>query len=75
MGLMCQDRTKINHIISAYFMAFGISGLFLFKLPDKYGCRKTMVIFGGLHMLAQFTMLLVPIYEVRLLAMAMMGVC
>jgi len=42
MDLMCVDRNTINYIVTAYFIAYGIGGIILFKVPDKWGCRKTM---------------------------------
>jgi hypothetical protein len=49
--------------------------LFLFSLPDKWGRWKTMAVFGTIHVLAQFTILLVPIYQVRMAGFAVMGAC
>jgi MFS family permease len=62
-------------MVTAYFVAYGFAGLFLFSLPDKWGRWKTMAVFGTIHVLAQFTILLVPIYQVRMAAFALMGAC
>lgn len=73
MDLMCVDRTSINWIVSVYYIAFGVSGLLLWQVPDKLGCRTTMKIFGSTHIICQWTMLVVPNYWVRLVAFAVMG--
>ena len=52
MGLMCEERSTINYIVTAYFVAYGCAGLMLFPLPDKWGCKKTMMVFGTLHVIA-----------------------
>ena len=75
MGLMCVSRTMINYIVTAYFIAYSVAGLFMFAVPDQWGSKKTMAVFGTLHCLAQFTIIFVPDYTVRLLGYAMMGVC
>ncbi len=49
MNLMCEDRNTINYIVTAYFICYGIAGFILFPLPDKWGCRKIMMVFGSIH--------------------------
>lgn len=75
MGLMCEDRHKINLIEMAYLIAYGCVGLFVFPLPDRWGCRKTMAVFGTMHVCAQLCCLLIPIYFVRLVCLAVLGGC
>lgn len=52
MDLMCTDRTVINYMEVAYFVSYGCAGLFLFPVPDRLGCKKTVMIFGTLHCMA-----------------------
>lgn len=73
MGLMCMDRTEINYIHIAYFIAYGIAGFIWFPIPDRWGCKKTMLTFGSVNILSQFVLLLVPDYTVRLVFMGVMG--
>jgi len=75
MGLLCVQRTTINYIVTAYFVAYGFAGLVLFPLPDKWGCKNTMAIFGTMHVIAQFSVILIPNYTVRLIMFAIMGAC
>ena len=75
MDLTCTPRSTINYMVTSYFLAYGLAGLFLFSLPDKWGRWKTMAVFGTIHVICQFTILLVPIYSVRTLAFAGMGAC
>jgi len=75
MGLMCVDQNKVSMIVTCYFLAYGFAGLFLFPLPDKLGCKKTMAVFAALHLFSQFIIIFVPVYTVRLVGFAMMGFC
>ncbi len=71
LELMCTDRTTINYIIQAYTVFYTVAGLLLFTQPDRLGPKKTMMIFGSIHIGAQFVIIFVPNYYVRV---AMMGV-
>ena len=75
MNLTCVDRSTINYMVTAYFVAYGFAGLFLFPLPDRWGRKKTMTVFGTIHVIAQFTIVLVPLYSVRFVCFAIMGAC
>ena len=75
MGMMCMSHSKIVNLEIAYFLAYVIAGYTIFILPDRWGCYKTLAVFGSLHTLAQFTILLINNYTVRLIAMAVMGLC
>ena len=75
MDLTCESRTSINYMVTSYFLAYGLAGLFLFSLPDKWGRWKTMAVFGTIHVICQFTIVLVPVYSVRLAGFALMGFC
>jgi len=75
MGLMCMPRTTINYIVSAYFICYTVAGLLFFTIPDKIGVKKSMALFGTLHCLIQFIIILVPDYTVRLVSYGIMGAC
>lgn len=75
MDLMCVDRNTINLIVTAYFIGFIVSGLTIFALPDRWGCKKTIAVFNSIHITAQFTILFIPNYYVRLVAFLVMGLC
>ena len=49
---MCFDRVKINLMVTAYVIGFGAAGFLFFRLPDQWGRKKTMFVFGTIHMLA-----------------------
>ena len=70
---MCMPRTHINYMIQATFMAAGLQGLLFFKIPDMWGNKKTMLVFHTVNLLAQFVILLVPNYHVRILAFFILG--
>lgn len=71
--MMCTDRTTISYIVQAYTVFYTVAGLLLFTLPDKLGPKKAMSIFGTIHIGAQFVIILVPNYWVRLVMMGVMG--
>lgn len=75
MQLTCVARTTINAIVTGYFISYGCAGLLLFKIPDKWGRKNTIIFFGSIHSLAQFTIIFVPNYYVRFIAFVIMGSC
>lgn len=75
MGLMCTDRSVINYMVTAYFVAYGFAGLLLFPLPDRLGSKKTMLFFGTAHVVAQFSILFVTGFYMRVVMMALLGLC
>jgi len=75
MELMCVPRAEINYMVMAYSAAYGLAGLCLFPLPDRWGSKKTMAVFGSIHFAAQLILLLVPSYTFRLLGFLLMGLC
>jgi hypothetical protein len=52
MGLMCTDHTTVAYIEIAYFVCFGAAGMTMFVLPDKWGPKTTMTVFGTCHVAA-----------------------
>lgn len=61
--------------MTAYFVAFGVAGMLFFKLPDKWGRRKTQAIFGTIHLSMQLTIIFIPDFTVRLICYGVMGAC
>lgn len=74
MSLTCVSEAKVGLMITAYFVSYAVGGLLLFPLPDRWGRRKTFALFGGLSILGQFLILLVPNYTARLCGYCLMGV-
>lgn len=72
---MCVDRSIINLISMGYMLGGAILSLLIFKLPDQWGYRKTMAVFGTLHVICQFALLFSTNYFLRLLGMCLMGGC
>lgn len=70
---MCTDRTTINYIIQAYTVFYTIAGLLLFTQPDRLGPKKSMIIFGAVHIGAQYFLIFVSNYYVKLVMMGVMG--
>jgi len=75
MGLMCTDRSYINAIVTGYVIAYGLAGLLLYELPDKWGRKRTIMFFGSIHTACQFLIIFVPNYYVRFFGFALMGSC
>ena len=72
---MCVSRTTINFMVTAYFIAYSVAGIFMFAVPDQWGSKKVMAVFGTLHLFAQYAIIFVPNYTVRLLGFGIMGAC
>jgi MFS family permease len=75
MGMMCTPRVSIQWIVTIYYVAFGLGGLLLWPLPDKWGRKYTLAFFGFFHLICQWVMLLIPSYWVRFGTFAVMGFC
>ena len=75
MDLMCFDRSKINLMVTAYVIGFGTAGLLFFRLPDKWGRKKTMGVFGTIHILSQCVITFLPSFPVRMCGFLVMGAC
>lgn len=58
-----------------YSVTAGLSGLFLFTIPDRWGRVKSMKIFGGISLIAQFIIILIPNLYARQFGYALMGLC
>lgn len=75
MNLMCMDRNWISLILMTYHVMSIVSGLIFGKVPDRWGYKKTIRVFGCVNLLAQIIVLLVPNYYVRLICFGVMGLC
>jgi len=73
MGMMCYDRAIINWIVVVYYLAYGVAGLLFWRVPDLYGFRQTLLVFGTTHLISQWIMLLVPDYIARQTSFIIMG--
>ena len=72
---MCVDRTTINWMVTIHFITFGLGGALCWRMPDKLGPRNTFKIFGSLHILCHWIILMVPNYYMRMFAFGFMGFC
>lgn len=75
MMLMCMTRTSIQWMVFYYYIAYGIAGFLMWPIPDKTGRRFTFAFFGFFHIAAQWVMLLVPNYWVRMGCFIVFGAC
>lgn len=73
MGLMCMSRTQINYMLNATFLALVCQGILFARIPDRWGNRKTMLVFGSINLFAQFMCLLNPNYHIRIFAFFIIG--
>ena len=73
MDLVCANMVAINFMVSARYIAYGVAGLFLFAMPDKYGRKWTIAITSAIMIVAQFLMIFVPTYEARLVGFIFFG--
>jgi len=44
MDLVCAKMSPIMFMVSARYIAYGVAGIFLFSVPDKYGRKWTFAI-------------------------------
>ena len=72
MNLLCESKTVIGIMISAYFIGFALGG-FMYALPDKIGRRKSVLYALYLSCFAQTVMLLSQNFFVRTCMYFLMG--
>ena len=60
-------------LATCYFLGQASGGLFTFPMPDRIGRWWTHATFGTVSLMAQVTLLQVPVYWVRLPAMMLLG--
>jgi len=73
MEWVCQSQKKLAMLASVYFFACFFGGLILAPLPDKYGRKKTFIVFSVTYLIAEVTCLYCSHYWVRFVCMAVMG--
>ena len=74
MNLVCADMVAINFMISARYIAYGITGILIFKVPNLFGRKWTIAITSLFIIIAQFLMIFVPTYEARLIGFILFGI-
>lgn len=73
MDLVCASKVKTNFMISAQYIAYGIAGLLLFPMPDRFGRKASMLINFGVHLVAQYVIIFMPSYQARLIGFLFYG--
>jgi MFS family permease len=74
MDFVCENKDIVGSMLLCYGLCAGIFGVFLFPVPERWGRVKSMRIFGGVNVLAQFLVILVPNYYTRIIGYCMLGV-
>ena len=52
MNMMCMSESKINLLVSIYFIMLAVGGLLFFPVPDMIGRKKTHYIFSTINLAA-----------------------
>ena len=73
MDLVCANKVKTNFMISAHYIAFGVSGMLLFALPDLVGRKKTMNYNFFVFTAAQYLLIFVPTLWARYAGFILFG--
>ena len=73
MNLVCESKVKTNFMISMHYVAYGIAGLLFFPMPDRLGRKMTILINFGVHLVAQYLIIFVPVYEARFIGFVLIG--
>ena len=73
MDLVCVSKFKINFIISAKYIVFGVVGFLFFAMPDRYGRKFTMILWLSVHVPAQLLLLFDSSYGARLTGLVLYG--
>lgn len=73
MDLVCANKIRTNSMISFKYIAFGIAGLLLFAMPDRYGRKFSMVVNFAVHLAAQYLILFDSDYWARSFALILYG--
>lgn len=74
MDLVCEDMVAVNFMISARYIAYGITGMLIFTVPNLFGRKWTIAITSLIIIIAQFLMIFVPTYEARLIGFIFFGI-
>ena len=73
MDLVCANKVRTNFMISAHYIAQGVSGLLLFALPDLLGRKKTMNCNFFVYTGAQYLLIFVPTFWARYAGFVLFG--
>lgn len=73
MELTCIDQQTIAYLMSAYFVGVGLGGLCMHSIADKWGRKKAINLVVILHLLAQYLLLHVTNYYMRMLSFFLIG--
>ena len=73
MDLVCVSTFKVNFIISAKYIVYGVVGLLFFAMPDKYGRKFTMILWLTVHVPAQLLLLFYSSYWARFTGLVLYG--
>ena len=74
MDLLCSNPVVTSSMISAKYIAYGIAGLLLFAMPDRYGRKFTMIVNFAVHLVAQYLILFESAYWARSMGLILYGV-
>ena len=74
MDLLCINPVRTSSMISAKYIAYGIAGLLLFAMPDRYGRKFTMIVNFAVHLVAQYLILFESAYWARSMGLILYGV-
>ena len=61
-------------MITFMYAAFGVAGILLFAMPDRYGRKFTMVLNYAVHLAAQYLILFNSDFWARSLGLILYGV-
>lgn len=73
MDLVCASKIRTNSMISAKYIAYGVAGLLLFAMPDRFGRKFTMVVNFAVHLAAQYLILFDDDFWARSLGLILYG--
>jgi len=74
MDLLCVNPLAISMLFCLLKILEGVSGFALSSVTDRWGRRKSALIFLGISLVSQAMMLLMSSYSARLIAFILMGV-
>ena len=73
MDLICESPGKINLPYIIWFISFGVGGVLTFPVIDKFGRRRSHLIFSTMNMLAQALITFVPSFFAHAIGFALLG--
>ena len=73
MDLVCANQVKTGTMMSAHYIAFGISGMLLFSMAERYGRKFSVLVNYAVYVAAGYLILFVPTYMARLTGFTLYG--